>query len=384
MTAAVHNVLQHTPRRVLFFVGTMNAGGAERVAATLANAWAARGDEICLVMTHLGSEHSFYSLHPQVRCVSLATYLPSRGRWLKPLAKARAIQAVYQEFQPDVVLSFLTNVNVNVLYALKDVQAPIVVCERTHPLHSRSATRSLRLLRRWLYPRASRVVLQTAASAEDFARVQTHSQPYAVIPNPIDPELLHRPPAYDNARRMPPKVIALGRLAEVKRFDLLIEAFALLPAAYHTWELHLYGEGPQRAALTQLAQQRGVSERVFFQGRTDEPWQKLTEAQLFVLCSAYEGFPNALLEAMALGLPCVTLDCPSGPAEIAAQGQAAQLLPADADAPALAQALEKLMGDPKQRRDLGNAARASVLRRYALEAVLTRWDELFTKIEINK
>src|SRR5690625_6434537 len=70
---------------------------------------------------------------------------------------------------------------------------------------------------------------------------------------------------------------------------------------------------------------------------------------------------------MALGLPCVTLDCPSGPAEIAAQGQAAQLLPADADAPALAQALEKLMGDPKQRRDLGNAARASVRRRRSEE-----------------
>src|SRR5690625_3395694 len=102
MTAAVHNVLQHTPRRVLFFVGTMNAGGAVRVPASLATAWAVRGDEICLVMTHLGSEHSLYALRPQVRCVSLAAYLPSRGRWLNPLDKARALHAVYQEFQPDV------------------------------------------------------------------------------------------------------------------------------------------------------------------------------------------------------------------------------------------------------------------------------------------
>src|SRR5699024_12458837 len=93
---------------------------------------------------------------------------------------------------------------------------------------------------------------------------------------------------------------------------------------YQTWELHLYGDGPQREALQQLAQQRGVDKRVFFQGRTDEPWQKLSESQLFVLCSDYEGFPNALLEAMALGLPCITLDCPSGPAEISEQGQVAR------------------------------------------------------------
>jgi len=123
---------------------------------------------------------------------------------------------------------------------------------------------------------------------------------------------------------------------------------------------------------------------VFFQGRTDEPWQKLSESQLFVLCSAYEGFPNALLEAMALGLPCITLDCPSGPAEITEQGQVARLLPKNADVQTLTQALEQLMGDPKQRRDLGVAARESVVRRYALETVLTRWDELFTELESNK
>ncbi|HLR30319.1 MAG TPA: glycosyltransferase family 4 protein [Paenalcaligenes sp.] len=382
MTVAA--ALQHSPRRILFFVGSMNAGGAERVAATLVNAWAARGDEVCLVMTHLASRESFYSLHSQVQCVSLADYLPARGRWLKPMAKARAIRAIYHEFQPDVVLSFLTNVNINVLYALKNIPTPIVVCERTHPLYSRSATRSLRLLRRWLYPRASRVVLQTTASAQDFARVQTHARSYAVVPNPIDPRLLQRRPAYENTLQMPPKLIALGRLAEVKRFDLLIEAFAALPSAYQTWELHLYGDGPQREALQQLAQQRGVDKRVFFQGRTDEPWQKLSESQLFVLCSAYEGFPNALLEAMALGLPCITLDCPSGPAEITEQGQVARLLPKNADVQTLTQALEQLMGDPKQRRDLGVAARESVVRRYALETVLTRWDELFTELESNK
>src|SRR5699024_12597125 len=116
-----------------------------------------------------------------------------------------------------------------------------------------------------------------------------------------------RRPAYENTLQMPPKLIALGRLAEVKRFDLLIEAFAALPSAYQTWELHLYGDGPQREALQQLAQQRGVDKRVFFQGRTDEPWQKVSESQLFVLCYDYEVFSNTFLEALVLGLPSISL-----------------------------------------------------------------------------
>src|SRR5690625_1917024 len=135
MTASAAKDVEHSPRRILFFVGSMNAGGAERVAATLVNAWAARGDVVCLVMTHLGTQHSCYALHPQVKCVPLSQYLPKRGRWLKPLAKARAIRALYENFQPDLVLSFLTNVNINVLFALKGVSTPVVVSERTHPVY---------------------------------------------------------------------------------------------------------------------------------------------------------------------------------------------------------------------------------------------------------
>lgn len=371
---------KRAPQRILFFVGSMNAGGAERVAATLANAWAARGDEVYLVMTHLGSQHSFYALHPQVRCVPLLHFLPRWGRWLKPWAKIRALRAVYAHIQPDVIVSFLTNVNVNVLFALGHTAVPIIVSERTHPVYSHSATFVLRLLRRWLYSRASAVVLQTEASARDFAQVYTHSRPYVVIPNPIDTELLHWQPVYERPLVAPPKLVALGRLAAVKRFELLIQAFSLLPEAYADWELHIYGEGPQRSQLTQLAQQLGVHERVFLPGRTEQPWHKLAHAQLFALCSAYEGFPNALLEAMALGLPCVAVDCPSGPAEMSQHGKVARLVPMDAGAPQLAQALAELMGDPQQRRELGRAARTSVFQHYSLEAVLCLWDNLFTTV----
>jgi len=368
-------------RRLLLLVGTMNAGGAERVAATLANAWVAQGYEVRLVMTHLGVEKSFYPLDARVQCVPLKQWV-QQSVWRPTLwAKWQALRAVYADFDPDVVLSFLTNVNINVLWALRHVEAPIVVCERTHPLLSRSAGRGLKLLRRYLYPRAARIVMQTDSSAQAMHTALARPTPLAVIPNPIAPQLWSLPAATEVAPSTPPQVVALGRLTAIKGYDRLIRAFAALPADYHTWQLCFYGDGPQKSQLQALAQQCGVAERVHFKGRTEHPWENLVRGQLFVLCSEYEGFPNALLEAMALGLPCIALDCPSGPAELSEQGRVARLLPAQASTEQLSQAMAELMGDPKARQVLGRQARDSVRQRYQLEAVLSLWAQLFAQLE---
>lgn len=365
-------------RRLLFFVSSMNAGGAERVAATLANAWAQRGDTVWLVMTHLDSHSSFYSLDPRVRCIAL-------GEWMTPsLApvlwrKWRAMRAIHDDFAPDVVLSFLTNVNVNVLWALRAVSTPILVAERTHPLYSASAGRLLSWLRLRLYGKAQRVILQTERAAEDFATIFT-SCPVVVIPNPLPADLLQWAPRFPRPLAQPPQVVALGRLAPVKQFDRLIEAFARLPLKYEHWHLRIYGEGPQRDALQQQITQLGLQGRVHLPGNTTEPWKKLQQAGVFVLCSAYEGFPNALLEALYLGLPCLALDCPSGPAELSEQGRVAHLLPAQATAAQMSEALSTLLADEGLRQRLGRAAHDSVDARYRLEAVLGQWEALFEQV----
>src|SRR5690625_114593 len=184
------NMISPKGKKILFFVGSMNAGGAERVAATLANAWASQGYQVRLVMTHLGSKSSFYPLLDQVDCVPLADFF--QPSWVAPrlVAKWQAIRHVFYEFQPDVVLSFLTNVNINVLWALRRQRVPIIVSERTHPLYSRSSGYFLKWLRKRLYPRASAVVLQTQAAAEAFQTVTPGLKKVVVIPNPIPPKLL--------------------------------------------------------------------------------------------------------------------------------------------------------------------------------------------------
>lgn len=373
--------------RILFFVGAMNAGGAERVAAVLANHWVQRGYEVCLVMTFLGAGPSFYPLDARVDCVALADWLPARFKSPKSLAswfKWRGIRAVYQAYQPDVVLSFLTNVNVNVLMALGGAPCPIIVSERTHPSLSRSATLALKTARRFLYPRADKVVLQTQVAASALAPMLSRKTPLAVIPNPLDPQLMAYPPVQQPERPARPRVVALGRLAPVKRFDVLVRAFALLPEEFAHWELVIYGEGPERAQLEALIQQLGLYQRVCLPGLTEQPWQALAQAQIFALTSAYEGFPNALLEAMCLGLPCVAADCPSGPAELSEGGRVARLLSAQPEPAEVAQALCALMKSRSLRRALGHEARQSVQQRYAVSTVLKQWEQLFIQTQQKK
>lgn len=362
--------------RILFFVSSMNTGGAERVAASLANAWVQRGDEVCLVTTHLGSERSFYELAQEVRFAPLAHSMPWFPPFLTPLRKLRAIRKVHQEFAPDVVVSFLTNVNVNVLMALRGVATPLIVCERTNPMVSQSADKRLQSLRTKLYPRATRVVLQTQEAAQAFSAAEPNLGELAVVPNPI-PAVLEALPLNQVVEKAEGcKLVAMGRLVPAKQFDHLIQAFGFLAEKHLDWTLHIYGEGPELAYLQKRAELVGCKDRVFFPGRTETPWEVLSEAQLFALTSAYEGFPNVLLEAMTLGVACVSYDCPSGPREMSDNGRDASLVALNNEKDLVA-ALDELMSEPLLRGVLGQRAAASVRERYGMEAVLSQWDQVF-------
>lgn len=368
--------------KILFFVGSMNAGGAERVAAELANAWVQRGDEVCLVPTFLGTTDSFYPLDERVQFTPLRHELGWFPPGLTPVRKWRAVRRVYRTFKPDVVVSFLTNVNVNVLIALRGVPTPVVVCERTNPVVSQSAGKQLKALRRRLYPRAARVVVQTQDAAQAFKKAEPQLGDIAVVPNPIAQALALTTMAQQIEKTKQCQLVAMGRLVPSKQFDQLIQAFGMIAERFPEWSLHIYGEGPERARLEQRAELVGLKDRIFLPGKTPEPWQRLQHAQLFALTSAYEGFPNVLLEAMTLGLPCVTVDCPSGPKELSSQGRDAVLVPLN-DPAALEQALSELMADSRLRGVLGMRASTSVRERYGMPSILMQWDHIFQQAGVK-
>lgn len=366
--------------KILLLVSSMHAGGAERVAATLVNAWTDRGDTVTLVPTYSSKGTCFYPVSEAVDLIWLADRAGTRnGGPLAAWTRLRALRKLIIEQDPDVVVSFLTNVNVAAILATKvlgKLKAPLIVCERTNPVVETTTGRVWRHARRWLYPRADMVTVQADDTVGPFAQQVPGIRQLKVIPNPLPPELLDAPLVDTQAAAPRKRLLAMGRLVPAKQFDLLIDAFADLAGEFPDWDLWIWGEGPDRDGLQDRVNAAGLSDRIQMPGRTDAPWDALSEGHAFVLSSAVEGFPNVLLESMALGLPCVAFDCPSGPREMTRDGQDALLVPAG-DRAKLTDALRRLLSDSALRQSLGARAAQSVRDRYALPAVLEKWDHLF-------
>lgn len=368
--------------KILFLVSSLGAGGAERVATTLCNAWAMRGDRVTIVPTYSGGGLPFYALAPAVECISLADLVGSTARNLRNYAaRLLALRQLMQARQPDVIVSFLPNVNVAAILARCMLPLPLIVCERNDPA-SRPAASLWELACRLSYRYADMLTVQTEAVAAKARRRYPGLADIAVVANPLPRDLpaIAPAPAAGGGRRV---LLAMGRLAEQKRMDRLIAAFAPLAPRFPDWDLHIYGDGPLKPLLLAQIEAGGLQERVVLKGNTREPWQAMAAADAYAMTSRHEGFPNALLEAMAMGLPCVVNDCPSGPREISADGRDALLVPLDDDR-ALIEALARLMASADLRSALGSQARQSVLRRYSLDVVLRRWDELFHAVRTRR
>lgn len=352
----------------------MNSGGAERVASTLANAWSSRGDQVTLMPTFSGGGECFYRLSPDVHLVYLANLVSSRTRtFVNQLARLRTLRRFIAAERPDVIVSFLSNVNVAAIVASAGLGLPVIVCERVDPF-ALPTSRWLRIACRLTYPLANALMVQTHAVAAKYASSGWPLRRVRVIPNPVPDQMLDIQQHVSTAKKN--RLLSVGRLAEQKQFGMLIKVFASLARRHSSWSLRIAGEGPLRSALQRQIFEFGLEGRVELLGRIKNIGEELAGADAFVLTSEYEGFPNALLEAMAVGLPCVTFDCPSGPREMSMEGKVALLVPVN-DEQALGVALERLMLDDDLRHSLGSRARASVIERFALDKVLEQWDSLF-------
>jgi glycosyltransferase involved in cell wall biosynthesis len=163
-----------------------------------------------------------------------------------------------------------------------------------------------------------------------------------------------------------------------KGFDILIDAFARVAPRFEQWRLAIAGDGPLRPRLEAQAAASGVGDRIDFIGLRPDIDAVFGEAAIFALPSRFEGFPNALCEAMAHGLAVVASDCPSGPAEIVRPGTDGLLVSRE-DTDELAGALARLMADPGERTRLGASARG-ITERFAPAAVMRRWEELLLDV----
>lgn len=364
---------------VMLVISSLAPGGAERVITMLANRWVERGVRVSLV-TLDSPGNDFYRTRPEVRRIGLGLLRPSGNVLMSAcnlLRRMVGLRATVRELDPDVVVSFIDKTNILTVAATRWLRCGVVISERVDPRYY-DAGPVLRLVRGIVYPWADAVVMQTEnlrTWAEQHAR---NPDKVFVVPNPVDaPDCPARP--QDAARdREDGMIMAMGRLDRQKGFDMLLQAFQRCAGEFPGWKLTILGEGHERPALERLVGSLGLAGRVSMPGRVPAPIPMLCAADIFVLSSRFEGFPNALLEAMAAGCPCISFDCPSGPADIIHHGEDGLLVSAG-DLGGLAVALRRLMSDASERQRLGEAA-TGVRTRFSIDEVVSMWDNVLLRV----
>jgi glycosyltransferase involved in cell wall biosynthesis len=361
-----------TDMKLVLVISTMTSGGAERVLSTLANSWANKGRDVTLVTTHDDGSPPFYDLDPEVthRPILLSS-IPGGGYWSN-IKRTKALRGMIKEANPDLVVSFLDYTNILTLLACKGLNVPVVVSERLDPRIHR-LTRVWEWMRQLLYPGATVLVNQTEAAASWFRSLMKDK--ISIIPNPVaEPDNQTGVPERELRK---PSLVAMGRLHPQKGFDSLLRAMRIVHDTAPDLHLTVLGEGPLRSDLEALRDGLELQDVVYFPGRVKNPAAVLRQAELFVMSSITEGFPNVLCEAMALGLPVISTDCPSGPAEIIQDGRSGLLVPVG-DHEALAAAILGLLADSVAREEMGVHAR-QVVDRFSLERVLGEWEAVLAK-----
>lgn len=369
--------MPHRRLKLLLVVPSLGAGGAERICVLLAQGLQRLEHQVSVV-TIFGSGSDFFALPDGVPRIALDLGSDTSGIVAKLSHNRRRVAAVrrqLREQRPDAVISFLSTANVLALLAAVGLRVPVIVTEHADP-RRQPLPRAWRILRRACYPCAAALVSVSRGVDEGFCWLAPQRR--AIIANPICWHDIQAAEGDASAISGPRTVIGMGRLEGEKGFDLLLAAFARLPQELADWRLTILGEGSQRSQLEALASNLGLGGRVQFPGALRDPFPILKCAGLFVLPSRYEGFGNALVEAMACGLPAVAADCHSGPREIIHPGIDGLLVPPE-DVPALAAAMAGLMVDAERRAQLGGAARQAA-RRFDLETIMEQWQSLLERV----
>ncbi|MEL7028217.1 MAG: glycosyltransferase [Pseudomonadota bacterium] len=338
-------------RTVAFIINSLEGGGAERVFAAILDALSERLSEHQVHVLLLDDREEKYALPSYVK----AGRLRAQGSLA---ASVWRVRRTLRRIAPDVALSFLTRANCANIIAALSLKHRCLISERVNTsshFGDGLSGKANKIAVRALYPMADGVLAVSQGVGEDLVRnFGVPRERIAVAYNPIDVERLHRlAAARGGLDRPPPYLVSAGRLTPNKNFEVLLQAYAL---AAPNEALVILGEGPDRARLETRARELGVGDRVSFPGYLDNPYPVIAAASLYICSSNAEGFPNALAEAMALGVPVVSTDCPSGPAEILAGGlveRPTAVYPARYgvlvemnDADALAQGIELALAEP--------------------------------------
>lgn len=354
--------------KIVFVVSSLQSGGAERVVSLLANGLAQKG--YCVEIICLNKHQIFYKIDDKVN-ISFIT-APSQSSNIiygifKNLRNVLRLAHSFKINSPDIIVSFITKVNILSIIANAFLRKPIIISERANPQMDPIGP-ILRTLRFIFYRTADRLVVQTDHAKSYF---QNFGVSQNKIGNPVNGFNNY------NAPKTSPKImLGVGRLSKEKGFDLLIEAFHA--AQLQDWKLWIVGDGVERNDLENKVKSLGLTEKVVFWGKREDVGWFYQNAGIFVLPSRHEGFPNSLLEAMSSKLPVIAFNCNYGPSEIITNGDNGILIEAE-NVVLLAKELKNLATNDQLREKLAEKA-VKITQTYNSKKIVSDWEILIKQL----
>lgn len=359
-------------KNVAFVISSLNAGGAERVITTLANVLV-KDFNITIILLYNCTP--FYRLEKDIQieyCSELYISKPTTWQSItNHYTLFRNLIKILKKRNIDISIGFMTTANIYLSFASKIYGIPCIISERIHPEYFK-LNKLWKTIRRWTYPLATKLVVQTKSIKTYFEHFMDNDQ-IVIIKNPLAPELLHKRKLNSKKEKI---ILNVGRLDHQKNQDLLIRAFANINN--DDWSVNIIGEGSNRVMYEQLIKVLNLEEKVNLLGNQPDMETYYNQSSIFVFTSRYEGFPNALMEAMSFGLPCISTDCPSGPSELISNDLNGFLIPVE-NQNLLEKKMRQLMDDSLLRTKFSEKSVTTTLE-LEVSVIAEQWKSLIYKV----
>lgn len=355
--------------KILFYINVLGGGGAERVVANLANHFERDHHQIIVVASNRVDNE--YQINKNVKKIYLNDNIDIKGnRIIKNIKMIYFLRYLIKKEEPDVVISFMQEPNLRAVLSSIGLKNKVIVSVRNDPEKEYPGILG-QVIGKMILPLADGCVFQTVDAQRWFPyKLQKKS---SIIFNEVAEQF------FKISRKVPKNIVSIGRLNNQKNHVLLIRAFAKLSEKYPDEKLFIYGEGELRNFLEKEIERYKLAKKIFLMGATDHVAEVLSEAKLFVLSSDYEGMPNVLLEALAVGVPCISTDCPcGGPKTIIESGVNGFLIPIN-DEEELIKKIEYILNNENIANELSIAAKQSA-KRFRPETVYLEWEKYVSKI----
>lgn len=344
--------------KIIFIIPNMTGGGTERVISLLSDEYVRKGFDVA-VMQFAGYEHA-YPLNEKVEDFSVAP--KSNGNPFVMIRRLIAMRRYFRKNPDSYIFAFCVMGAVFSVMTTWGMKRPIMVAERNSP-----DSCNVKALRNWAYRRVGRITFQTEDGIAYFPKEIAGKA--VVIPNPVDADM---PQPYTGSRSL--RIVTAGRLHKQKNHALLLEAFADFVKKFPDYELHIYGEGELEGRLKEQAARLQIASRVVWHGFCPDVREKIKDAAMFVLSSDYEGISNSMLEALSMGIPTISTDCPIGGARIYITPEESGLLVPVGDRAAMTRAMCRIASDGELAKRL-SAGAVRIREKYSVAKIADQFLE---------